>query len=84
MAEFIENKNIETPESQGGVDIEAIVKDLFDKGADKDEIIVALNKMKEEGKISDEEVKRGVDLIEKIEGDERAEAEKLFGLKFVD
>lgn len=81
MAEFIENKNIETPEAQGGVDIEAIVKDLFDKGADKDEIIVALNKMKEEGKISDEEVKRGVDLIEKIE---RAEAEKLFGLKFVD
>lgn len=81
MAEFIENKNIETPESQGGVDIETIVKDLFDKGAGKDEIIVALNKMKEEGKISDEEVKKGVDLIEKIE---RAEAEKLFGLKFVD
>lgn len=83
MADFEERQDVavEQPQEQGN-DIKAIVKDLFEKGAEKDEIIVALNKMKEEGKISDEEVKIGVDYLEQIESEEKAEAEKLFGLQF--
>lgn len=81
MPELENNENV--VQEQSGNNIKAIVKDLFDKGAEKDEIIVALNKMKEEGKISDEEVKAGVDYIEEITNAERQEAESLFGRKFI-
>lgn len=87
MEDFVEEKAVveEKPQDQDvGNEVKAIVKDLFDKGAEKDEIIVALNKMKEEGRLSDEEVKIGVDYIEELSNGEKEQAEKWYGLKFND
>lgn len=84
MNEEFENKNEMQPIESSKTDVKAIVKEMFDNGAEKDEIIVALNKMKEEGKLSDEEVAEAVNYVEELTSADREKAEEWFGLKFAE
>ena len=67
--------------------IEKLIADMREQGANDDQILEALEKMKDEGKISEEDLAHAKGLlhagkdIEEDEEKERAEASRLFGLK---
>lgn len=51
------------------IDIEEVVKQLFDKGLEVEEIKQSLKEMLDEGKISEEDYAKGVALIDKTDKD---------------
>lgn len=60
--------------------MEKLIEELRDRGLKDEEIIPALEKLAQEGKLSPEELEEAKKLLEE---NEEQEAEKLFGLKFV-
>lgn len=65
--------------------IEEIIEEFKGKGLKDEEILVELQKLVEEGKMSEEDLAKAKELLEKAnEMDERKDAEDLFGVKFVD
>ena len=71
------------------MDLEKLIAEMKEQGATDEQIIEALVKMKDEGKISEEELEHEKGLLhagEDIEDDELAEkkkAEELFGMKLI-
>lgn len=69
------------------MDLEKLIAEMREKGADDNQILEALGKMVEEGKISEEELEHAKGLlhagedIEEDEEKERKRASKLFGLE---
>ena len=69
------------------MDLEKLIAEMREKGADDNQILEALGKMVEEGKISEEELEHAKGLlhagedIEEDEEEERKRASKLFGLE---
>ena len=65
--------------------IEEIIEEFKGKGLKDEEILVELQKLVEEGKMSEEDLAKAKELLEKAnEMDKRKDAEDLFGVKFVD
>lgn len=80
--EEIEKKE-ELVEEAPKIDIEEILKSLKEEGLSDEEIDKALKTMVEEGKIGEDDYVKAHELLENGANEEKAEAEKLFGLKFV-
>lgn len=66
----------ETPETPE-LDVAKLVEELKAKGLGAEEIKKAFEDLKQEGKLSDEEYAKALQLIEE---DDKAEASKLFGV----
>ena len=63
------------------MDIEKIIADLKAQGLADDQIIVSLEQMAQEGKISPEDLEKAKQMLTgTTEAEEKAEASKLFGL----
>jgi predicted nucleic acid-binding protein len=60
--------------------MEKLIEELRSRGLKDEEIIPALERLAQEGKLSPEELEEAKKLLDK---EEEQEAEKLFGLKFV-
>lgn len=60
--------------------MEKLIEELRNRGLRDEEIIPALERLAQEGKLSPEELEEAKKLLDK---EEEQEAEKLFGLKFV-
>lgn len=75
------DENIQQPEA---VDVLEICKGLLEKGLSHEEALAEVAKMAEEGKIAEEDLAKAKEFLDKAASDEKAEAERLFGLKFVD
>ena len=65
-------------------DVLEICKALLEKGLSHEEALAEVAKMAEEGKIAEEDLAKAKEFLEKAADDEKAEAERLFGLKFAD
>jgi len=63
------------------IDVVELVKGLKEKGLQDEEIKQELIKLKEEGKVAEEELQQAFALLEGK--DERDEAEDLFGMKMI-
>lgn len=77
-----ENKNQQT-ESQG-MGIEQIIDEMREKNMADDQILAAIEQMAKEGKIAQEDIAKAQEYLKKANGDEKADAEKMFGMKFID
>lgn len=62
------------------IDIEKFVKEMFDKGAEVEEINGALKKMLDDKKISEEDYKKGVELVANLD---KELASKQFGVNIL-
>lgn len=61
-------------------DVESLVKELLEKGLQTEEITAELQKMYEEQKLSEEELKKGVALAEQMD---KELASKQFGINIM-
>lgn len=62
------------------VDIEKIIAELKSQGLEDDKIIASLEQMVQEGKITAEDLEKAKEILE---GSEKKEASKLFGLNLI-
>lgn len=60
--------------------MEKLIEELRNRGLKDEEIIPALEKLAQEGKLSPEELEEAKKLLEESE---EQEAEKMFGMKFI-
>lgn len=74
-----EIKKEETTETE--IDVKELVEKLFEEDLNDDEIKKELHRLKEEGKLTEEQVKEGLYFIQ---NKEKKAAEDLFGVKFQD
>lgn len=69
------------------MEIEKVIEDLKAQNLTDEQILSSLEQMLQEGKITDEDLERARQMLggnpEPNEEDERNEASKLFGLKFI-
>lgn len=64
-------------------DVMALVKEMQEKGLEKDEIIEALQEMAKEGKITDADVLKAQEYLAGSMKQEQEKAEQTFGMKFI-
>jgi len=67
-------------EEKPAIDIKAIIDELKEKGLKYDEIVEALKKLAEEGKIAPEELEEALKLAEDVD---KEEASDLFGVDII-
>ncbi len=70
--------------TQPRIDVVELCETLREKGASDDDILAEVAKLVEEGKLAEEDLAKAKEHLEKAASDERADAERLFGMKFVD
>lgn len=66
------------------IDVIELCKTLRDKGASEEDILAELANLVKEGKLAEEDLAKAKEYLAKAASDEKAEAERLFGMKFVD
>ena len=70
------------------MNIEQLIADLKSQGLDNEKIIASLEQMVQEGKMSPEDLEKAKAMLsnssmEQSPEEEKADAEKLFGMKFI-
>lgn len=69
------------------MNIEQLIADLKSQGLDNEKILASLEQMVQEGKLSPEDLEKAksmlIDASVQTPEEEKAEAENLFGLKFI-
>ena len=78
--DVLKNDTQELDRVENEVNVEKIVKDLKEQGLDVDEIRQELEKMKAEGKLTDEDMKKAEEYLEEVD---KEKAEDLFGMKLI-
>lgn len=71
---------------QEAIDVEKIVKELQGQGLDAEKILQAIAEMAKEGKLSPEDVEKAKQILSQPadnEAEEQQQAEKMFGMKFI-
>lgn len=71
---------------QEAVDVEKIVKELQGQGLDAEKILQAIAEMAKEGKLSPEDVEKAKQILSQPadnEDEEQQQAERMFGMKFI-
>lgn len=63
--------------------IEGIVKQLLESGASPEQVIASLENLATTGEITPEELEQGKEIIASLMQEEKADAEKMFGLEFI-
>jgi len=66
---------------QAPVDIAKIIEELKEGGLSDEQVLEALAKMVEEGKIAEQDLEKAKELLANAMGEEKAQAEKLFGVE---
>lgn len=66
------------------VDVIELCKTLRDKGASEEDILAELANLVKEGKLAEEDLAKAKEYLAKAASDEKADAERIFGMKFVD
>ena len=66
------------------VDVIELCKTLREKGASEEDILAELANLVKEGKLAEEDLAKAKEYLAKAASDEKAEAERIFGMKFVD
>jgi len=77
-----ENQQAAKP-AQEAKSVEDLVKGMLAQGLGAEEAAEALRELAEQGKIGEDDLAAGLELLEKGRADEQAGAEKLFGMKFI-
>jgi DNA-binding transcriptional regulator PaaX len=66
------------------IDVIELCKTLQEKGASEEDILAELVDLVKEGKLAEEDLAKAKEYLAKAASDEKAEAERVFGMKFVD
>ena len=66
------------------IDVIELCKTLQDKGASEEDILAELANLVKEGKLAEEDLAKAKEYLAKAASDEKADAERIFGMKFVD
>lgn len=69
---------------QPQLDVIELCKTLRDKGASEEDILAELANLVKEGKLAEEDLAKAKEYLAKAASDEKADAERIFGMKFVD
>lgn len=69
---------------QPQLDVIELCKTLREKGASEEDILAELADLVKEGKLAEEDLAKAKEYLAKAASDEKAEAERVFGMKFVD
>lgn len=78
--DVLKNDTQELNRVENEVNVEKIVKDLKEQGLDVEEIRQELEKMKAEGKLTDEDMAKAEEYLEEVD---KEKAEDLFGMKLI-
>lgn len=78
--DVLQNDTQELDRVKEEVNVEKIVKDLHEQGLDVDEIKAELEKMKADGKLTDEDMVKAEEYLKEVDKDE---ASKLFGMDLI-
>lgn len=78
--DVLKNDTQELNRVENEVNVEKIVKDLKEQGLDVDEIRQELEKMKADGKLTDEDMAKAEEYLEEVD---KEKAEDLFGMKLI-
>ena len=78
--DVLKNDTQELERVKEEVNVEELVKGLHEQGLDVDEIKEELEKMKEEGKLTDEDMAKAEKYLEEVD---KEEASKLFGVELI-
>lgn len=78
--DVLKNDTQELDRVENEVNVEKIVKDLKEQGLDVEEIRQELEKMKAEGKLTDEDMAKAEEYLEEVD---KEKAEDLFGMKLI-
>ena len=66
------------------IDVIELCKTLREKGASEEDILAELAGLVKEGKLAEEDLAKAKEYLAKAASDEKADAERIFGMKFVD
>ena len=66
------------------IDVIELCKTLREKGASEEDILAELANLVKEGKLAEEDLAKAKEYLAKAASDEKADAERIFGMKFVD
>ena len=78
--DVLKNDTQELDRVENEVNVEKIVKDLKEQGLDVEEIRQELEKMKADGKLTDEDIAKAEEYLEEVD---KEKAEDLFGMKLI-
>lgn len=78
--DVLKNDTQELDRVENEVNVEKIVKDLKEQGLDVEEIRQELEKMKADGKLTDEDMAKAEEYLEEVD---KEKAEDLFGMKLI-